>query len=227
MTRQQWLAARQKGIGASDAACIIGVNPWKTNLQLWEEKTGRSTPEDIGEKPQVVYGKNAEDSLRSLFALDYPQYKVSYDEFGMIANRPEEPWLFATLDGELEQTLYDDGAVAAKDRYGVLEIKTTEIMHPRMWEEWSDGVPQHYYCQVLHQLLATGYSYAILKAQIRYRDYKDPNPVSALRITTKHYYIDARSEQVRADMAYLLAAEKKYWLCVQNDTPPPLILPNI
>ena len=38
--REEWLKERKKGIGASEASCIIGVNPWKTNVELWQEKTG-------------------------------------------------------------------------------------------------------------------------------------------------------------------------------------------
>ena len=48
-----------------------------------------------------MYGKKAEELVRGLFELDYPGYKVEYDEFGMIANRQNEPWLFATLDGHI------------------------------------------------------------------------------------------------------------------------------
>ena len=55
-TRQDWLKARQGRIGGSDAAAILGMNPYKTNVQLWEEKTGRRQHEDISEKPYVKYG---------------------------------------------------------------------------------------------------------------------------------------------------------------------------
>ena len=41
MNREEWLKERKKGIGGSDAATVLGKNPWKTNVELWEEKTGR------------------------------------------------------------------------------------------------------------------------------------------------------------------------------------------
>lgn len=115
--REEWLKERKKGIGASEASCIIGVNSWKTNVELWQEKTGQREAEDIGDKDCVMYGKKAEELVRGLFELDYPGYKVEYDEFGMIANRPNEPWLFATLDGH----------IIGGNKNGVLEIKTTTI----------------------------------------------------------------------------------------------------
>ena len=37
---EEWLDWRKKGIGSSDAPIIMGVSPWKTPFELWEEKTG-------------------------------------------------------------------------------------------------------------------------------------------------------------------------------------------
>lgn len=158
--RKEWLKARQKGIGGSDAASVLGISPWKTNVQLWEEKTGITEPEDISEKEVVRFGKESEAAIRRLFVLDFPQYKVTYDEFGMIANEPDCPFVFATLDGELTDS---DG------RKGILEIKTTEIRRSLDRKKWDGQVPDYYYAQIVHQLLATGYDFAILKARIRER----------------------------------------------------------
>ena len=72
----EWIAFRRTGIGGSDAAAILGLSPFKSNIEVWEEKTGVREPEDISAKPQVQYGTKAEDMLVKLFALDYPQYRV-------------------------------------------------------------------------------------------------------------------------------------------------------
>ncbi len=220
--REKWLKARNKGIDGSDAACILGLNPWKRRFEMLKVTELRT---NIGDKPAVQYGKAAEAALRDLFALDFPQYAVTYDEYGMIANRPEEPWLFATLDGELDNIRmerYDDSRM----HLGVLEIKTTEIRKPSQWAEWNGGVPPAYYCQLLHQLLATGYYFAILKAQIRHREYTATTP-DALKITTRHYYITIADPGVAADMAHLLKAERAFWDCVLHDKRPALILPEV
>ena len=63
--RKEWLKARQKGIGGSDAASVLGISPWKTNVQLWEEKTGITEPEDISEKEVVRFGKESEAAICS------------------------------------------------------------------------------------------------------------------------------------------------------------------
>lgn len=209
--REEWLKERKKGIGASEASCIIGVNPWKSNVELWQEKTGQREPEDISDKDCVMYGKKAEELVRGLFELDYPGYKVEYDEFGMIANRPNEPWLFATLDGH----------IIGGNKNGVLEIKTTTIQQSSQWEHWNGQVPDYYYAQLLHQFLATGYDFAILRADIRY--YKG----TELRHTVRDYFFERDNEQIKADMEYLLHKEKEFWNCVQTRKSPNLILPEI
>ena len=41
LEREEWLNIRKKGIGSSDAAAAVGLNPYKSQLELWMEKTGR------------------------------------------------------------------------------------------------------------------------------------------------------------------------------------------
>ena len=209
MTREEWLKERLNGIGASEASSIVNRNPYKTNIQLWEEKTGRRTAEDISGKPCVKYGIDAEEHLRKLFALDFPQYEVGYEEFKIIRNSVY-PFIFATLDGWLE---CEDG------RLGILEIKTTEIHNPKVWDKWKDRVPDNYYIQLLHQLLATGYDFAILKAQIKYVSN------GTITLTTRHYTIE-RSE-VQKDIDFLRNAEIDFWDDVKKDRRPNLQLPTI
>ena len=43
LPREEWLAVRKQGIGSSDAAAAVGLNPYKSQLELWLEKTGRDT----------------------------------------------------------------------------------------------------------------------------------------------------------------------------------------
>lgn len=78
-SREAWLEKRKGSIGGSEAACIVGMNPYMNNVELWEYKTGRKQPEDISDKPYVKYGTEAEQYLRALFALDYPGLTVCYE----------------------------------------------------------------------------------------------------------------------------------------------------
>ena len=84
--REAWLQARAGRIGGSDASAILGMNPYRTNIELWQIKTGQLVPEDISEKPYVKYGTEAEQYLRELFRLDFLEYQVFYVENNMWLN---------------------------------------------------------------------------------------------------------------------------------------------
>lgn len=210
-SRQEWLEERKKGIGGSDAATIMGLNPYKTNVELWKEKTGKKEAEDISDKPYVKYGTLAEEYLRELFKLDYQQYEVKHEE-NTIIKHPKYDFLFASLDG----TLIDKET----GELGVLEIKTTNILQSMQKEKWKDRIPDNYFCQVLHYLNVTGYSFAILKAQLKYK-YGDE-----IRLETKHYKI-LRSE-VEEDIKLLEQKEIEFWNnYVVKDIKPNTQLPEI
>jgi len=206
-TEDEWKEHRKR-IGGSDAAGIIGKNPYKTNQELFREKTGRIEPEDISDKPYVIYGHQAEPHLRALFALDYPEYQVNYYENNLITNA-KYPWAHASLDGEL---------VDPDGRRGVLEIKTSNILQSMQRESWKDQIPDNYYCQVLWYLMVTEYDFAVLVAQLK-TDFQ-----GEIRKQVRHYFIE-RSE-VEDDIEYLADAGREFWEAVTHDREPGLILPG-
>lgn len=205
---EEWLVNR-KGIGGSDASAILGLNPYKTNQELWMEKKGQMSPVDISGKSYVKYGNDAESLLRALFALDYPEYKVEYYDNNMIINK-KYPWAHASLDGEL---------VDLDGRRGILEIKTTNISQSMQWQKWDNQMPDNYYIQILHYLLVTEYDFVVLKAQLkRVTD-------GEVRLTTKHYHIER--EEVLDDIEMLKNEEEKFWHSLQSGQEPGLLLPEI
>ena len=210
-TEAEWHAARLKGIGASEASAIVGCNPYMSNVDLWKIKTGRKTAPDISSNAHVAYGHAAEGPIRELFALDYPEYEVTYGGAFDMVRHPEYPWLFATLDGRLVER--------ETGRRGVYEGKTTEILRSIAKEKWRDSVPQNYYVQNLHQLLATGWDFAVLHAQLK-RVWE-----GEIKSTRQTYKIE-RSD-VQDDLDFLLGEEIKFWGYVERDECPPLILPDI
>lgn len=207
-TFEEWLENRH-GIGGSDASAVLALNPYKTNVELWEEKCGLRIPEDISDKDYVKYGHDAEPLLRDLFALDYSEYKVEYFGDNMIRNE-KYPWAHASLDGELTD---QDG------RKGILEIKTTNILQSMQREKWKEQIPDNYYIQVLHYLMVTEYVFVELRAQLK-SVWQDQ-----IRISTRDYHIE-RSE-VEDDIELLKKEEKKFWQMVQKKQKPALLLPEI
>lgn len=188
---------------------MLGLNPYLSNVSLWELKTGRREQEDISEKPYVKYGHAAEQHLRELFGLDFPEYEVGYIDNNSFKN-DKYPWAKASLDGWLTDK---DG------RKGVLEIKTTEILNSMHKEKWHDKIPDNYYCQVLLYMAVIEADFAILKAQLKTSF--DGMPY----IQTKHYHIER--QEVQEDIEYIMKQGAEFWEYVKADKKPPLVLPNI
>ena len=193
----------------SDASAVLGLSPYKTNVNLYLEKIGQRVPADISGEDYVRYGHDAEPLLRSLFALDHPEYKVEYFGDNMIQNE-KSPWAHASLDGELTD---QDG------RKGILEIKTTNILQSMQREKWRDQIPDNYYIQVLHYLLVTEYEFVELRAQLK------SVWQGQIRLETKDYHIE-RSD-VEEDIEILKQAEEEFWQNVVKRQQPHLILPEI
>lgn len=204
----EWYDFRRQGVGGSDAACIFGLSPWKSVNDLWAEKTGRKQPKDNGNADAKNYGKNAENYLSRLFALDFPEYEVLTVKDKVY----KRGFMFASLDGELV-----DKNTGKK---GILEIKTASINSRLLKDKWDKGVPDNYYIQILHYLAVTGYDFAVLKARLKDTD-KDGKPF----ITVKHYFFDRQS--VSNDIDLLVDKETKFWECVEKKRRPPVIIPNL
>lgn len=208
-SREAWLEKRKSFIGGSDASAIVGMNPYKSNVELWEEKTGRRIPDDISGKDVVKYGHDAEPFLRELFALDFPNMRVMYAENNIWTN-DRYPWAHASLDG----WLFD-----CEGRFGILEIKTTNILQSMQREKWRGRIPDNYYIQVLHYMFVMEADFAVLKAQLKY-DYD-----GEITLATNHYLIERK--EVEADIDYLIKAEQRFGEYIKADKKPALILPTI
>lgn len=64
---EAWLQWRQEGLTATEAAVILNQNPTKSPWRLWMEKKGRATPQNLSSVPAVRFGKEHEDTARSIF----------------------------------------------------------------------------------------------------------------------------------------------------------------
>lgn len=203
MTREEWLKERNKGIGGSDAAAVLNISPWKTSLQLWQEKRGIRQAEDIGDKPYIRYGLKAEEHMRALFALDYPQYRMSFEPYKIIRH-PTNNFLFCTPDGEIEEI--------ETGRRGGWEGKTATIQRTGQMGEWKDRIPDYYFAQVCHQMNAAGWYFNVVDARLII-----PN---AHKVITNRYFIERAD--VQGDIDYLVRQEIEFWDKVQRGEEPPL-----
>lgn len=136
--RDIWMKLRNSGIGGSDAGVIAGLNRWKSPYQLWLEKTGQVEPEDLSDNEYVYWGTVLEQVVADRFC-ELTGKKV-YRK-GMMQNNNDE-WLLANVD-----------RLVVGEKAG-LECKTANGFAGKEWED--DKVPDSYYLQCQHYMMATG-----------------------------------------------------------------------
>lgn len=208
-SKEEWHSIRQKHIGGSDCATIMGYNEWKNPVELWREKTGRKVPDDLSSNKAIIRGKNSEPHLIGLFSEKYTEYEVS--TLNKTLESLKYPFMSANLDGVLIDKNGDKG---------VLEIKTATCFNKsQFYDIWlkkdEDGkytitdIPIHYWLQIQHYLAVTGWKYAVLFADITLAFQKDR---SAL-----HVYKCSRNEEA---IKQIIKKELEFNSYIINDIEP-------
>ncbi|WP_201500686.1 YqaJ viral recombinase family protein [Pseudomonas paracarnis] len=194
LPREDWLAVRKQGIGSSDAAAAVGLNPYKSQLELWLEKTGRDTslPKlDPNDEESPAYWGNILEPIVATHYTKRSGHRVRRVNAVLQHPDPKLPWMLANIDRE----------VIGADDVQILECKTAGINGARLWKE---GVPEYVQLQVMHQLAVTG---------------KQAADVAVL-LGGQHLEIH-RIERDESMIARLINLERLFWDYVVSDTPPP------
>jgi putative phage-type endonuclease len=193
LSREDWLTVRKQGIGSSDAAAAVGLNPYQSQLELWMVKTGRDSelPKvDPKDQSSPMYWGTL---LESIVAAHYTMRSGNkVRRINAVLQHPSEPWMLANLDREV---------LGASD-VQILECKTAGINGARLWKE---GVPEYVQLQVHHQLAVTGKQAADVAVLICGQD---------LQIH--------RIERDEGMISRLIELERQFWHYVETDTPPPV-----
>ncbi len=190
--RAAWLQVRRSGIGGSDAAAAVGLNPYKSPLELWLEKTHRDAelpqvdPDDM-DSP-MYWGTVLEPLVASQYSRKTGR---QVRRVNAVLQHPQEPWMLANLDRE----------VVGCPEVQILECKTAGLNGARLWK---DGVPEYVQLQVMHQLAVTGKQAADVAVLICGQD---------LQIH--------RIERDEALIGQLIELERRFWHLVETDQAPP------
>ena len=134
--REEWLQGRSKGIGASEAGTVLGLNPWETPYQLWRRKKGIDPP--TVENFAMKAGHYLEDAVSKFYADEShcQIIKASTDDFTILD--PDCPILRVSPD----RTFWRNGAKHNEAEKSILECKTTQMtIDP-------EDVPKHWFCQL-------------------------------------------------------------------------------
>lgn len=192
LSRDEWLDVRKRGIGSSDAGAAVGLNPYRSQLALWMDKTGR----DAG-MPQIDPDDDTSPTywgslLEPIVAAHYTKRTGNkVRRVNAVLQHPEHPWMLANIDREVVGTA----------EVQILECKTAGINGARLWK---DGVPEYVQLQVMHQLAVTG---------------KQAADVAVL-ICGQELQVH-RIERDEAVIEQLIKLERDFWYFVEVDRPPP------
>lgn len=148
--RNEWLAERAKGIGASEISAILGVNPWQSSYELYEKKKNGGAEDDaLAQNAAVQAGHYLEDAVARYYADKAGKHVIKASAGDWLAVDPAHPWRRCSPD----RTYFLNGDGGEK---GVLECKTCRKALDK------DGIPLHYYCQVQWQLGILGLRKGVL-----------------------------------------------------------------
>ena len=192
LSRDDWLTVRKGGIGSSDAAAALGLNPYQSQLELWLVKTGRDgglPKADPNDETSPMYWGTLLEPIVAAHYTKRTGRKVR--RINAVLQHPQEPWMLANIDREV---------VGAPD-VQLLECKTAGINGARLWKE---GVPEYVQLQVMHQLAVTG---------------KQAADVAVL-LGGQELQVH-RIERDETMIRHLVELERRFWLYVERDEAPP------
>lgn len=192
LSRDDWLAVRRTGIGGSDAAAAVGLNPYMSALELWLDKTGRADglprPDPDDTTSPTYWGT----LLEPIVAASYTKQTGNrVRRVNAVLRHPSIPFMLANIDREI---------VGVPD-VQILECKTAGEFGARLWRE---GVPEYVQIQVQHQLAVTGKTVAHVAVLLCGQ---------ALEVH--------RIDRDDALIGRLVELEARFWRFVETDTPPP------
>jgi len=184
------LEERRTGVGGSDAATVLGINPFTTAYELYLDKLGEAPPEDENFLKEARYwGSVLEQPVSDRYAEE-TGYKIQ--KANQLIRSKEHPFMIANIDRKV---------VGEELRIG-FEAKTAA--RPEGWgESGSDEIPAYIMCQVQHYLAVTGYDTWDLAVLIGNRDYRmyRINPIENI-------------------ISQLIEAEEEFWDRVQAKAAP-------
>lgn len=206
MSEEEWLQAREGGIGGSDAGTVCGVNKYKSAYALWAEKSGIVERDFVGNEA-TKWGHRLERIVAEAYAEDYNKAVV---EWPVILWSKEEghDFMFANLDFLIVEP--SDEFPAGKvqtwrfvetppNPIGILEVKTAGIASPGNPAAWAgDKIPESYMLQGYHYGVVTGLTNITFSALVG---------GSGLQVREMQW-----DDEIAENM---VIAEQQFWDCIQ------------
>ena len=139
-SRDEWLAMRRGGLGASDVAAVLGLSETRTAYDIYAVKLG--LVEDLEASERMEWGKEFEQVIARKWARDRG-IKIAWLDQTI---QGPEPWIYAT----------PDFGVVDLDQGG--DSKNIAYQTDEWGEENTDQIPPYYAAQAHWQMIVTGWS---------------------------------------------------------------------
>lgn len=153
LDKKEWLKYRKSGIGGSDAGAVCGLNPYRTAMQVYQDKVSEEIEEMDNEA--MRQGREFEDYVAKRF-MEETGKKVRRAN-AMFYNE-EYPFMLADVD-----------RMVVGENAG-LECKTAS---PYMADKWKDGnIPLSYQIQCYHYMAVSNADAWYLAVVIYGREFK-------------------------------------------------------
>jgi predicted phage-related endonuclease len=159
-SREQWLALRERNIGASEVSALLGVHSYLTPFGLWAIKSGMVTA-DIADNPAMRRGRLMEPVALQMLAEEHPEWTVEPNPI---------PGGAYYQDTELRLAATPDAFVTTPDRgRGLAQVKSVEPgVFRRDWQPNGDEteVPLGHAVQTICEAHLSGAQWACVVAHI-------------------------------------------------------------
>ena len=184
--RIQWLKLRKTGIGGSDAGAVCGVNPYRSALSVYQDKTGDDISDEDNEA--MRQGRDLEEYVAKRFT-EATGLKVKRS--GFMYRSEEHPFMTADID-----------RIITGENAG-LECKTASAYSA---DKWKDGaIPESYEIQCRHYMAVMGWDHMYIACLILGKDFvirrldRDPEMESAVIKIEESFWNDHVIPRVMPD----------------------------
>lgn len=201
MSMEVWLQKRKEGIGGSDAASVLGLNPYKSSLSVYLDKINYEE-DNIDLEYDYHYDASKDEEVNYRMELGNKLENFVASEFYLKTGKKVR-----NVNGILRNDKYSfayaniDRAVVGEKAF--LECKVTNSYYKKLWKK---EVPVYYQIQCYHYMAVTGATHCYVAVLIGNED-----------------FVIHRLERNEDMISQIMSLEKEFWeKCVLgNELPTP------
>lgn len=195
---------RTKFLGGSDAAVVFGVSPYKTPIELWQEKRGvvvEETP-DAAQRKRFARGHKLEPFIRDMVIDRLIEQGLTVEVLAINKRYQdtEHPFLACEIDFELLVTgsiTVGESVFNLKNEHINADAKSVSGFARKKWGEAdTEDVPIEYAAQFMHGLMVTGRRICLVAALRSFDDVdifwtlRDDETIAAMREKEVSFWLD-------------------------------------